>query len=178
MKSVISGCRGTWREVQLALIGVASESSVCWCENGPSKWLAGVTCLLWFPAELLCCIAAHHQRNECLAGDQLECLSDPCVADAELSWELGSVLGSTACNKDILEFSPVNLRVLIPANFIAPWCSVGWAQNKDWHTKELCNLFNVYRGFLPPPPLHLEKSTYLRPGLCHPFWSCEKISLK
>lgn len=44
--SVISGCGGTWREQQLALIGVASESSVCWYEKGPLKWLAGTTCLL------------------------------------------------------------------------------------------------------------------------------------
>lgn len=76
------------------------------------------------------------------------CLSDPCSASAELSCELLRVLGSTAWNKDVLEFSPVNLRVLIPANFIAPCCSVERAQNKDWHTKELCNLFNAYRSFL------------------------------
>lgn len=165
MKSVISGCRGTWREVQLALIGVASESSVCWCESGPSKWLAGITCLLLFPAELLCCIAAHHQGNESLAGGQLVFLSDPCSANAELPCELRSVPGSTAWNKDILEFSPVNLWVLIPASFLALWCSVEQAQNKDWHTKELCNLFNLYRSFLflllyVFPPHRLEKKNH------------------
>lgn len=155
MKSVISGCRGTWREVQLALIGVASESSVCWCESGPSKWLAGITCLLSFPAELLCCIAAHHQGNESLAGGQLVFLSDPCSADAELPCELRSVPGSTAWNKDILEFSPVNLFWFLQVSLL---CDALWSRHrtrtgipKSCVTFSICIgvFFSFYYMFFP-----------------------------